>query len=56
MKYDALFVIFEKVGNICNPRLLQIIGGALRVNPFPSSHHISGLLSSTSSLHVYCTQ
>ena len=32
MKYHALFVIFEKSGKICNCRLLQIIGGALRVN------------------------
>ena len=32
MKYHALFVIFEKSGRICNCRLLQIIGGALRVN------------------------
>ena len=34
MKYHALFVIFEKSGKICNCRLLQIIGGALRVNVF----------------------
>ena len=32
MKYHALFVIFEKSGKICNRRLLQIIGGALKVN------------------------
>ena len=32
MKYHALFVIFEKAEKICNRRLLQIIGGALRVN------------------------
>ena len=31
MKYHALFVIFEKGANL-NCRLLQIIGGALRVN------------------------
>ena len=31
MKYHALFVIFEKSGKILNCRLLQIIGGALRV-------------------------
>ena len=31
MKYHALFVIFEKAAKICNCRLLQIIGGALRV-------------------------
>ena len=30
MKYHALFVIFEKVANF-DCRLLQIIGGALRV-------------------------
>ena len=30
MKYHALFVIFEKEAKYC--RLLQIIGGALRVN------------------------
>ena len=34
MKYHALFVIFEKVAKIFNRRLLQIIGGALRVNSF----------------------
>ena len=33
MKYQALFVIFEKSGKIWNYRLLQIVGGALRVNP-----------------------
>ena len=32
MKYHALFVIFKKSGNILNCRLLQIIGGAFRVN------------------------
>ena len=32
MKYHALFVIFEKSGKILNCRLLQIIGGALKVN------------------------
>ena len=35
MKYHALYVIFErkKTANFfCNCRLLQIIGGALRVN------------------------
>ena len=32
MKYHALLVIFEKNGKIWNCRLLQIIGGALRVN------------------------
>ena len=32
MKYHALFVIFEKVAKFFNCRLLQIIGGALRVN------------------------
>ena len=32
MKYHALFVIFEKSGKIWNCRLLQIIGGALRVD------------------------
>ena len=32
MKYHALFVIFEKSRKILNCRLLQIIGGALRVN------------------------
>ena len=31
MKYHVLFVNFEKSGKICNCRLLQIIGGALRV-------------------------
>ena len=31
MKYHALFVIFEKSSKIFNCRLLQIIGGALRV-------------------------
>ena len=31
MKYHALFVIFEKSGKLLNCRLLQIIGGALRV-------------------------
>ena len=31
MKYHALFVIFEESGKIFNCRLLQIIGGALRV-------------------------
>ena len=31
MKYHALFVIFEKSSKICNCRLLQIIGGPLRV-------------------------
>ena len=35
MKYHALFVIFE------NCRLLQIIGGALRINP---NHKILVLL------------
>ena len=29
---NALFVIFEKSSKILNCRLLQIIGGALRVN------------------------
>ena len=32
MKYHTLFVIFEKSGKIWNCRLMQIIGGALRVN------------------------
>ena len=32
MKYHALFVIFEKNVKILNCRLLQIIGGALRLN------------------------
>ena len=32
MKYHALLVIFEKAGKIEICRLLQIIGGALRVN------------------------
>ena len=32
MKYHALFVIFEKSGKIWNFHLLQIIGGASRVN------------------------
>ena len=32
MKYHALFVNFDKSSNICNFRLLQIIGGALWVN------------------------
>ena len=32
MKYPALFIIFEKSGKILNCRLLQIIGGALRVD------------------------
>ena len=31
MKYHALFVILEKNSKILNCRLLQIIGGALRV-------------------------
>ena len=31
MKHHALFVIFEKSGKILHCRLLQIIGGALRV-------------------------
>ena len=31
MKYHALFVICEKSIKICNCRLLQIIGGAVRV-------------------------
>ena len=31
MKYLALFVIFEKSCKIWNCRLLQIIGGALRI-------------------------
>ena len=35
MKYHALLVIFEKNSKIGNCRLLQIIGGALRVKvPF----------------------
>ena len=32
MKYHALFIIFEKTAKFLNCRLLQIIGGALRVN------------------------
>ena len=32
MKYHALFVIFEKRGKFWNCHLLQIFGGALRVN------------------------
>ena len=35
MKYYALFVIFEKSSNIWNCRLLQIIGGALRIKREP---------------------
>ena len=31
MKYHALFVIFEKAAKFINCRLLQIIGGALRI-------------------------
>ena len=31
MKYNALFVIFEKSSKVCNRRLLQIIGGTLWV-------------------------
>ena len=31
MKYHALFVIFEKAAKFFGCRLLQIIGGALRV-------------------------
>ena len=34
MKYHALLVIFEKSRKIWNCRLLQIIGGALRVNRY----------------------
>ena len=34
MKYHALFVIFEKSSKTLNCRLLQIIGGALRVKLF----------------------
>ena len=32
MKYHALLVIFQKAAKFRNSRLLQIIGGALRVN------------------------
>ena len=35
MKYNALFVIFEKVAKLFNCRLLQMIGGALRVKQAP---------------------
>ena len=31
MKYHAIFVIFEKAAKFFNCRLLQIIGGTLRV-------------------------
>ena len=34
MKYHALFAIFEKSSKTLNCRLLQIIGGALRVKLF----------------------
>ena len=34
LKYHALFVILKKSGKIWNCRLLQIIGGALRVKGF----------------------
>ena len=37
MKYHALFVIFEKSEKIWNCRLLQIVGGALRVKIETSS-------------------
>ena len=43
MKYHVLFVIFEKAEKICNCRLLQIIGGALRVN-LPDSEDNHSLL------------
>ena len=43
MKYHAfIFVIFEKNSKISNCRLLQIIGGALRVNLLGyQTHHIA---------------
>ena len=50
MKYHALFVIFEKVAKIFNRRLLQIIGGALRVNSFQKfvqEHYQSKLFRNT---------
>ena len=33
---NPVFVIFEKAAEFCNCRLLQIIGGALRVKPLLS--------------------
>ena len=44
MKHHALFVIFEKAVKIWNCRLLQIVGGALRVNYLPASAKFSRLL------------
>ena len=38
MKYHALFVIFEKATKFENCRLLQIIGGALRVKEKKVNH------------------
>ena len=40
MKYHAVFVINEKKKKNCNCRLLQIIGGALRVNIAGTLHYI----------------
>ena len=37
MKYHALLVIFEEAAKFFNSRLLQILGGALRVNLLLSS-------------------
>ena len=37
MKYHALFVIFAKAAIFFNCRLLQIIGGALRVKTIKGS-------------------
>ena len=49
MKYHALFVIFEKKRDrILNCRLLQIIGGALRVR-FGLSIHLRLYLACASS-------
>ena len=46
MKYHAVFVIFEKAAKFLNCRLLQIIGGALRVKGTP-------ILISVHSKHLY---
>ena len=41
MKYHALFVVFEKAAKFANCRLLQIIGGALRVNASHACIHMA---------------
>ena len=56
MKYHALFIAFEKAAKFDSCRLLQIIGGALRVNTLPAITNYSSskcMCKQNSPIRVY---